>query len=158
MNKKYNKYIVLTVLLLLITARKKVMANVTDIIKKFEGFAPKAFFDYKQYTNGYGTKALAPGEVITKKVAEQRLNAEISRIKQIIDSSGVTLTENKKAALISFAFNVGTKPLNLFLERIKKGWSDQQITERLSMYNKAGGKVNAGLVARRAAEVKLYLS
>ena len=46
-------------------------------MRTFEGFTARASWDYKQSSNGYGTRALSPGEVIDKDEAERRFQAEI---------------------------------------------------------------------------------
>jgi lysozyme len=56
-----------------------------DKIKSFEGYTPVAKWDYAQFTNGYGTRARAPDEVITKAEAESRFRAEIGKAAQIVE-------------------------------------------------------------------------
>ena len=41
-------------------------AGLVAFIKKQEGFSAKAYWDYKQYSIGYGTKANSSSEVITE--------------------------------------------------------------------------------------------
>ena len=48
-----------------------------DLIKKFEGFSSKAYWDYDHYSIGYWTRANSPDEVITKEEAEIRLRKHI---------------------------------------------------------------------------------
>lgn len=61
-----------------------------DLIKKFEGFSPKAYWDYYHYSIGYGTRANSPDEVITQQEAEIRLRKHVEQyvipgIKNIIE-------------------------------------------------------------------------
>ncbi len=37
-----------------------------DAIRAFEGYAGQARWDYAQFTNGYGTRAAHPGEVVDR--------------------------------------------------------------------------------------------
>ena len=63
-----------------------------NYIKSTEQFTAKAFWDYKQYTNGYGTKANGPDEVITKEEAENRLTNSL----QSAVSGVLSYGKNKK--------------------------------------------------------------
>ena len=60
-------------------------AELIEVIKKWEGFAEKPYWDYAQWTVGYGTKApdadLAryKAEGISKEEATKLLDAEIAK-------------------------------------------------------------------------------
>ena len=56
-----------------------------DTIRRFEGFTDRAQWDYAQHTNGYGTRALYPGEVIDKAEAERRFQSEIADVRGEIE-------------------------------------------------------------------------
>ena len=83
-----------------------------DLIKKFEGFSAKAYWDYDHYSIGYGTRANSPDEVITKEEAEIRLRKHVERyvilgIKNIIRQERWNqLSYNQKSALVSFVYNL----------------------------------------------------
>jgi len=53
-------------------------------IKKIEGFQAHAFWDYKQYTNGYGTRAKTANEVIDKAEAIRRLTVELNKAEKLV--------------------------------------------------------------------------
>ena len=84
-----------------------------DAIKSFEGYTPKAQWDYAQFSNGYGTKALYPGEAITPEEAEKRFAAEGGRLVFIGENSfyygqaGLALQNAFLASLGSEMVNVG---------------------------------------------------
>jgi GH24 family phage-related lysozyme (muramidase) len=124
-------------------------------VKNFEGFAPRAQWDYKQYSSGYGTRA-APGEQIDQMTAEARLTAELSHAQSIVDQVNPNLPPGVRAALTSLTFNAGGDWTKAGLgEKIKAG--DYAGARALFMdYNKAGGAVNAGLAQRRAAEAQWF--
>lgn len=125
-----------------------------DSIKKFEGFTPRAEWDYAQHTNGYGTRALHPGEVIDRSEAERRFQAEIANARALVERHAPNADEGTKAALTSLTFNAGEKWARDGLgEAVRRG--DMETARSLFLeYNKAGGKVLAGLVARRAVEAE----
>jgi len=134
-----------------------------DLIKKFEGFSAHAYWDYQQYSIGYGTKAKSPNEVITQEEAERRLREEVERyvlpgIKNVIGQERWNqLSYNQKSALVSFAYNVGVGGATPVLELVKAG-RIQEAAQEMKRYVHAGGKVLQGLVNRRNEEAKLLLS
>lgn len=123
-----------------------------DAIRKFEGFTPKAQWDYAQHTNGYGTKAAHPGEVIDKAEADRRFQAEIANASAIVERHAPNVDAGTKAALTSLTFNAGDKWARSGLgDAIRSGDLDGA-RELFLQYNKAGGEVLPGLVSRRVAE------
>lgn len=130
-----------------------------EFIKKYETFIPKAFWDYKQWSIGYGTKSFK-GEVITEAVALDRLKAETSRFQGYLRKHiTVPLTQNMFDALTSFTFNVGQGWMidgsSVFSELQQKNYT--AAAQNMLKWNRAGGKVLKGLVDRRDAESKLFL-
>lgn len=127
-----------------------------SFLRRHEGFTAKAKWDYRQYSNGYGTKA-APGEVISEEEAERRLQAEAGAVSQWIDQNiTVPLSATQRTALVSFGFNLGTDDLDKLKDDINAGKFDRVATRMLS-YNRAGGKVEPGLTKRRREESALFL-
>lgn len=123
-------------------------------IRTFEGFTPQAQWDYAQHSNGYGTRALYPGEVIDRAEAERRFQSEIASARAVVDRHAANADEGTKAALTSLTFNAGEKWTRDGLgEAVRRG--DLETARSLFLeYNKAGGKLLAGLAARRAAEAE----
>ena len=123
-----------------------------DAIRKFEGYTPQASWDYAQFSNGYGTKALYPGEVIDKAEAERRFKAEVGDARRIVEKHAPHVDEGTKAALTSLTYNAGTAWISSGLgDAVRRGDLDQ-VREIFQKYNKAGGEVLPGLVSRRAQE------
>ena len=122
-------------------------------IQKFEGFTQKAQWDYAQYTNGYGTRAQSANETITKAEAERRFKAEIGEARSLVDRFAPGLDEGTKSALTSLTFNAGTAWMKAGLGRAVQAGDLDQARNIFVQYNKAGGEVLPGLVARRMAEV-----
>lgn len=127
-----------------------------DAIKGFEGFAPVAAWDYRQNTNGYGTRALYPGEPIDRDTAEQRFQAEIAKAAAHVDAVVPNAPQGAREALVSLTFNAGPGWSNSGLGQLVKAGDWQAAAERLQQYNKVGGEVNPGLVKRRAAEAQWF--
>lgn len=121
-------------------------------VKRFEGFTPKASWDYKQSSVGYGTKALSRNEVIDKDEAERRLDEELGKAAAIVDRFKPGLDRGTRKALISLTFNAGDEWTTGGLGKAVQAGDDAAIRERFVQYNKAGGKTLPGLAARRKEE------
>jgi lysozyme len=122
-------------------------------IKSFEGFTPQATWDYAQHSNGYGTRALYPGEKISREVAEQRFADEIASARAIVDQHAAGWDEGTKAALTSLTFNAGTRWISSGLGEAVRSGDVDAVKSRFLAYNKAQGEVLPGLVRRRLEEV-----
>ena len=127
-----------------------------DAIKKFEGFAQRAEWDYAQHTNGYGTRALFPGEVIDRAEAERRFQAEIGEARAIVERNAPHADEGTKAALTSLTFNAGDKWTRSGLGEALRQGDTETARELFLQYNKAGGQTLPGLAARRIAEAEWF--
>ena len=126
--------------------------NYLEAIKSFEGFTPKAQWDYAQFSNGYGTKALYAGEAITPDEAERRFAAEIAAARTIVEKHAAGWDEGTKAALTSLTFNAGTRWVTGGLGDAVRSQDVEAVKEKFLQYTKAGGEVLPGLVRRRLAE------
>jgi len=131
--------------------------GLVNFIKKEEGFTPKAQWDYKQYSIGYGTKANSPTEVITEAEAEARLTVEIDKawalVKPIIPA-GTPI--GIQQALVDLTYNAGPGWETQSLGAAVKAAKWDTVKADILLYNHAGGVVNAGLTARREAEVSWF--
>lgn len=134
-----------------------------SMIKHFEWFSEKAYFDYKQYTYWYWTKASWPEDIISEKEAHTDLLLKIESqylpaVKRLVDINP-NLWDNQIAALTSFAFNLWTGSLKNFENLIR--WypdTEDKIAAKMNLYVKAWWtKLNA-LVDRRITESKLFLT
>lgn len=125
-------------------------------VKKSEGFAPVAAWDYRQNTNGYGTRAQQPGERIDQATADARLQQELGSAAGIVDRFAPNLPPGVRNALISLTFNAGDQWTRSGLgERIKAG-DLAGARDRFLQYTKAGGQDLPGLVARRQREAAWF--
>ena len=129
-----------------------------DFIKKYEHFAPKPYWDYKQYSIGYGTKASPNDKHISLGEAIKRLNSEVAKHRNatIEDGKrwGYKWTPHQIDALTSFRYNVGS--LNNLTNNGKR--PNHIISKKILEYNTAGGKELPGLTKRRMAEHKMFIA
>lgn len=125
-----------------------------EAIKRFEGFTAKAKWDFAQNTNGYGTKALYPGEVIGKEDAEHRFAAEVAGAKAAVARFAPGLDEGTAAALTSLTFNAGPGWMHSGLGAAVKAGDLEAAKNVFVQYVHAGGQRLPGLEARRASEVQ----
>ncbi len=136
-----------------------------EVIKGFEGCRLKAYLcPAGVWTIGYGhTKTASPGQVISKEKAEELLRGDLEGFEEgvgdILTSKNVDPTQGQFDALVSFSFNVGLHALqkSTLLSKLSNG-DIEGAAKEFSRWNRAGGRVLLGLVARRNAEKKLFLS
>lgn len=140
------------------------------LIKAHEGLRLEAYPDpakgWSVPTVGYGhTSAAGPptvtrGMKITEAGADAILRADLQKFERAVTSAvHVPLTQQQFDALVSFTFNLG--PGNLrssTLLRKLNALDYQGAADEFGKWNKAGGRVLAGLTKRRAAERALFLS
>lgn len=131
-----------------------------DLIKSFEGLRLSAYkCPADVWTIGYGTTAgVQPGQTITKERAEELLREDVKRFEaQVLRLVKVPLTQGQHDALVSFVYNLGAGNLsNSTLLRLLNAGDYAGAAAQFDRWNKAGGKVLAGLVRRRAAERALF--
>lgn len=125
----------------------------SDAIKASEGYTSKAKFDYAQHSNGYGTKAAFPDEVIDQTEADRRFQSEIQNAYRIVELHADGLDEGTKAALTSLTYNAGTTWIHDGLGDAVRRGDLNEIRSLFIQYNKAGGEVLPGLTKRRLEEV-----
>lgn len=131
--------------------------GLVNFIKKTEGLKLKAYWDYKQYSIGYGTKATSATEVITEAEAEARLTVEIDKAYQLVKPilpAGTPL--GIEQALVDLTYNAGSGWETASLGAAVKAAKWDTVKADILQYNHAGGQVNAGLTARREAEVSWF--
>jgi len=125
-------------------------------VKKFEGFSAKAYGDFKQYSIGYGTKASSPTDTITEADADKALRHELAAAEAEVEAFAPTAPKGVKQALTDLTYNAGTAWQKAGLGAKIKSGDYEGAKANLLQYNHAGGEVNAGLTARREAEVKWF--
>lgn len=133
--------------------------NGLNLIKSFEGCkltAYKCLPTEKYYTIGYGHYGsdVTAGMKITKEQADELLLQDCKKAIKNVNSfmSKYNFNQNQFDALVSFAFNVGS--INQLTASGTR--TLEQISSKITAYNKSGGRVIAGLVKRRAKEKELF--
>jgi len=127
--------------------------GLVNAVKKFEGFSAKAIWDYKQYTNGYGTKAASATEVIDEAEAEKRLAVEIGKAAHSVETFAPDAPLGVKQALTDLTYNAGFGWSEHSLGAAVKAQKWDTVKADILQYNHAGGQVLDGLTKRREAEV-----
>lgn len=140
-----------------ITPSDAVTPGLVDFIKKAEGFSAKAYWDYKQWSIGYGTKANSPTETITESEAIQRLTDEIHKADKLItDKYGTNLPLGQHQALLDLTYNAGSGWEESSLGHAVEIQKIDTIKADILLYNHAGGQVNDGLTKRRETEITWF--
>jgi lysozyme len=137
-----------------------------DLIKEFEGCKLKSYqCSAKKWTIGFGNtfyedgSPVMPGHAITQEKADQLFeiiaNEFAEKVAKLVPSH---ITPNQFGALVSFAYNCGIANLqkSTLLKKVNANHNDLTIRAEFAKWNKAGGKVLAGLTRRREAEANLY--
>lgn len=136
------------------------------LIKEFEGCRLAAYQDsVGVWTIGYGTtnadKAItgtniSQGLQISQATADEWLRRSIdTKYGPKVDKySRYGWNQNEFDALVSFAYNIGS------IDQLTANGTRTrvEIADKITAYNKAGGKVLAGLIRRRREERALFLA
>ena len=140
-------------------ANKRIGQAGLDLIKQYEGCRLAAYrCAAGVWTIGYGhTAGVHSGMTITQAQADAYLQQDIAKFEGYVNNPAYVpitakLNQNQFDALVSFAFNLGAGNLR----KLCKGRTAAQIARTMPNYNKAAGKVLAGLKRRRAAEQALF--
>lgn len=140
------------------------------LIKQAEGFRGNAYPDPatggKPYTIGNGTTVYPSGmpvklgDKVTEQQADSYLRNDVKKFEAAVSKAvKVKMTQGQFDALVSFTYNVG--PANMASSTLIKKLNAGDVkgaADEFVRWNKAAGKVMAGLTTRRAAERALFLS
>ncbi|KMK13555.1 muraminidase [Pluralibacter gergoviae] len=141
-----------------------------ELIKRFEGCSLTAYPDPgtggAPWTIGYGWtgnvdgKSIRPGMKIDQSTADRLLRTGIVSYDQAVNKMlKVKVTQNQYDALVSLAYNIGTRSLSTstLMKKLNAGDCSGAADEFLR-WNKSGGKVMPGLTNRRKAEQEVFLT
>jgi lysozyme len=137
------------------------------LIKQFEGLRLAAYRDsVGVWTIGYGHTAAAgeprprAGMRITKAEAEAILARDLGRYENaVLAALSRPATQDQFDAMVSLCFNIG--PGNFTKSSVVRAFNvgeEERAARAFLAWNKAGGKILAGLARRREAEKRLFLS
>jgi GH24 family phage-related lysozyme (muramidase) len=137
----------------------EVSENLVNFVKKKEGFRPRAYWDHKQWSIGYGTKS-TEGEIINEQEADKRLREVLQKSQDDVlahaRKNNYDFNQNQVDALTSFVYNLGPGILNQLTGKGSR--SIEEIAAKIPEYNKASGKIEPGLQKRRAEEYAMFSS
>ena len=134
------------------------------LVKDFEGCRLTAYkCPAGVWTIGYGHtgkvdgRNICSGMKITEAKAVELLKKDMEAFEYIVNNCSALAfepNENQFSALVSFTFNCGKG--NLYT--LVKNRTAAVVAEKILLYNKANGNILSGLVRRRKAERKLFLT
>ena len=143
------------------------------VLKMYEGFGAKPYWDYSQYTVGYGTRC--PDDMIeyytqhgiTEEEAEVLLRNYLSSVEydinvKIIDKYGIAMTQTQFDALIMFSYNCGTawvyETSGTFHNAIVSGATGNDLIRAFALWCNAGNQIQTHLLRRRLNEANMYIN
>jgi lysozyme len=144
------------------------------LVQEFEGCGRKIGGDKLQaypdpgsggdpWTIGWGSTGpdIRRGTIWTQDQADRRFIEHLNEFADEVEAlvEGVPTTQHQFDALVSFAYNLGSQRLaDSTLLKLHRAGNYPGAAAQFARWNKAGGRVMAGLTRRRAAEAKLYMS
>ena len=136
-----------------------------ESIKRWEGCQLRAYPDPATggdpWTIGYGTTGptIKNGLMWTQTQADAALLEDVKELGRDVQACCKrSLEPHERAALVSFAYNVGIGALrNSTLLRLLNAGETMKAADQFLRWNRAAGKVMRGLTKRRQAERQLFL-
>lgn len=149
----------------------KASQDCIDLIKEAEGFSRYKYWDYSQWTIGYGTGVDVNDYPygITEEEAENLLAQSLviyeGYVNRFADRYDVELKQNQFDAMVSLTYNMGNIwgvyddfDLKTYIVNGSENYSFLEIAKGFGEWRMAGGSVLQGLVNRRQKETALFLS
>jgi lysozyme len=126
-----------------------------SLIESEEGLRLETYNDIVGIaTIGYGHKLLKNEEYpngITQEEAQLMLQADLAHVESYINRLAPSANQNQFDALADFGYNLGVGALQQMLAH-----GFDQVPNQILSWDHAGGKVVAGLLRRRQAELNLW--
>jgi lysozyme len=132
------------------------------LIKQSEGFRAVAYkCPAGVLTIGYGTTSgVTPNMKVTQTEAEQLLQKHLGMIENQLNGLNLRLRQNQFDALIDFIYNLGFGAFSRsgLLAMIRVAPDNSNIPTEFRKWRNVSGLPNKGLIFRREAEARLYMS
>lgn len=140
--------------------RDPAFAKAVALIARLESFRARAYqCEADVWTIGYGRiEGVQPGDVTDEPTEKLHLLARVAEdLAAVREAAAVPLADHEAAALTSWAYNVGREAMrdSTLMQRLAAG-DREAVPGELARWNKVKGKVNRGLVNRRAVEVRVW--
>lgn len=145
--------------------------NCITLIKKLEGFVSKPYYDYNQWSVGYGTRCPEEDRVryqtygITTAEADALLRKYVDGfaedLNEFIDDNNLSLKQCQFDALLSFTYNLGSDWMNnqsTFRTSVLKGSTGNDFIFAIARWCTANNEILDSLIKRRLIEANLYLN
>jgi lysozyme len=137
--------------------------NAYSLIKNFEGLGKMAYkCPAGRWTIGYGHTGadVTEGMTITEEEADAFLRADVTKCVAALNELIIQpINQNQFDSLVSWVYNLGGTNLrnSTMLKEINQGHYLKAALE-MERWNKVNEQPLAGLIRRRQAEVRLYLT
>ncbi|MEH3121156.1 MAG: lysozyme [Sphingomonas phyllosphaerae] len=135
------------------------------LIKQFEGCELEAYPDPgtggAPWTIGWGATSagIVKGVRWTQAQADERLASDVAKFMSAVVKAAPVATDNQRGAMTSLAYNIGEQAFrDSTLLKLHNAGNYVAAAEQFGRWNKAGGRILAGLTKRRAAEASVYRS
>ena len=138
--------------------------EIIDVIKDFEGFRSKAYWDNSQWTVGYGTRASGPDVTVTRAEAEKLLrNALANTYEPVVNDfckkNGKQPTQQQFDAMLDLTYHAGgswttgTSVPDVVLSSV----TALELVRGFGAWSRSGGSVSYVHTTRRVREALIYL-
>lgn len=143
-----------------------------DFIKQIEGFHAVPYWDYSQWTVGFGTACPDAfleryrKEGIPLEEAEDLMDIHIKQFNREVNNfivrNGISLTQQQFDAMFSLCYNMGAswlyKTEHRLVKAIINGTTGNELAYLWGLHSNAGGEFQKGLFKRRMMEVDMFLN
>ena len=137
-----------------------------QFIKQYEGFKRYAYWDYGQYSIGYGTRC-DPSDYpngITEEEADYLLRQMLLTFEPVVEriekKRGKAFTQNEFDAVLSFTFNLGQQWIGnsrIYQCLIECNYTETDFVNAIGSWASAGGTILTNLMRRRMDEANMFL-
>lgn len=141
-----------------------------DVLKKIEGFSATPYYDYSQYSIGYG--CYCPDDMVdyytenplTPEQGEAMLIEQLAKyvgyVNNFAATHGLNLKQHQFDALVSFTYNCGNAWMSeltgFFNAAVRDGDLGNALIYGMCLYSTAGGQYI--LTGRRMCEANMYIN
>lgn len=139
-------------------------------IKSREGFSAKAYWDYAQYSIGYGSRCEKNEypDGITEQQADRLLRARLlqfeEKVSAFCEENDLSLSDSQYDALVSLSYNVGVSWMSSsrLAQLIRSGsYTTNELASAIGIWchvtQSGKTEISQGLITRRMLELKLFL-